>query len=216
MYIVLAAGAVIYCCLMLAWRRPPWRSWVPRVSRERLREAGLIIALVALALCVVALATNANPWPAIVVVPATGLLIACAPPSARKLMPVALVALGLLGLLLAWSYSAWATGPGPQSGTLNPRGEAWRYALLLQSCGFLGIGLWLSWRRARGPALADRRPALADREPGRPRWGLLLPLVAAVLCLLVDQQAATHGGWVAAVVVTALGLLILVLAPAAA
>ena len=217
MYIVLAAGAVIYCCLMLAWRRPPVRGWIPRVmSRERLREAGLIIALVALALCGVALATNANPWPAVVAVPATGLLIACAPPSARKLIPVALVALGLLGLLLAWSYSAWATGPGPQSGTLNPRGEAWRYALLLQSCAFLGAGLWLSWRQARGPALADRRPALADREPRRPRWGLLLPLVAAVLCLLVDQQAATHGGWAAAVVVTAFGLLILVLVPAVA
>ncbi len=224
MYIVLAAGAVIYCCLMLAWRRPPLRSWIPRVSRKRLREAGLVIALVTLALCAVALATNANPWPAMAVVPATGLLIACAPPSARKLMPVALVALGLLGLLLAWSYSAWATGPGPESGTLNPRGEAWRYALVLQSCAFLGAGLWLSWRRARGPApsaggsaLADRARALASREPGRPpRWGLLLPLVAAVLCLLIDQQTATHGGWVAAVMVTALGLLILVLVPAVA
>jgi signal transduction histidine kinase len=209
MYIVLAAGAIIYGCLMLAWRRPPWRSWIPRVSRERLREAGLLIALVVLALCAVALATGANPWPAVGVVPAIGLLIACAPPSARKLIPVALVALGLLGLVLAWSYSAWATGPGPQSGTLNPRGEAWRYALLLQSCAFLGAGLWLSWRRARGSAPVD--------GPGRPpRWGLLLPLVAAVLCLLTDQHAATHGGWIAAVVVTAVGLLILVLVPAVA
>ena len=66
MYIVLAAGAVIYGCLMLAWRRPPLRSWIPRVSRERLREAGLLTALVTLALCAVALATNAptpgRPW----------------------------------------------------------------------------------------------------------------------------------------------------------
>ena len=210
MYIVLAAGAVIYCCLMLAWRRPPVRGWIPRVmSRERLREAGLIIALVALALCGVALATNANPWPAVVAVPATGLLIACAPPSARKLIPVALVALGLLGLLLAWSYSAWATGPGPESGTLNPRGEAWRYALLLQSCAFLGAGLWLSWRRARGPGLADR-------APGRPpRWGLLLPPVAATACLLIDQHLG-HAPWIAALGVTAIGLLTVVLVPAVA
>ena len=171
MYIVLAAGAVIYGCLMLAWRRPPLRSWIPRVSRERLREAGLLTALVTLALCAVALATNANPWPAMVVVPATGLLIACAPPSARKLIPIALVALGLLGLLLAGKYSAWATGPGPEGGTLNPRGEAWRYALLLQSCGFLGIGLWLSWRRARSPTRNTTTPAagrVARGPPGRP------------------------------------------------
>jgi signal transduction histidine kinase len=211
MYIVLAAGAIIYGCLMLAWRRPPWRSWIPKVSRARLREAGLLIALLALALCVIALATqtNSNSWPAVVAVPATGLLLACAPPAARKLMPVGLVVLGLVGLVLARSYSAWAAGPGPGAGTLDPRSEAWRYALLLQSCAFLGAGLWLSWRRARGPVLASR-------EPGRPpRWGLLLPLAAATACVLMDKQVA-HPPWVAAVAVTAAGLLVLVLVPAVA
>ena len=44
MLIILAAGAVIYCCLMLTRRRPPLRSWIPRVSRERVREAGLLVA----------------------------------------------------------------------------------------------------------------------------------------------------------------------------
>jgi signal transduction histidine kinase len=209
MYIVLATGAAIYCCLMLAWRRPPLRSWIPRASRPRLREAGLVIALVALALCVVQLATHANPWPAIVAVPAVGLLIVCAPPQARKLAPVAMVVLGLLGLVLARSFSVWWTGPGTGSGMLEPRAEAWRDLLVLQSCAFLAAGLWLSWRRARGPALADREPARL------PRWGLLLPPVAATSCLFVDQQGS-HSPWIAALVLTAIGLLIVALVPAVA
>jgi signal transduction histidine kinase len=208
MYIVLAAGAVIYGCLMLAWRRPPWRSWIPSVSQTRLREAGLVIALVTLALCVVE-AAHASPWPGIVAVPAIGLLIVCAPPPARKLAPVALVVLGVLGLLLARSLNVWWNGPGAAQGMLEPRAAAWRDLLLLQSCAFLAAGLWLSWRRARGPALADRGPS----RP--PRWGLLLPPVAATVSLLVDQQPS-HPPWIAAVGVTAIGLLILVLVPSVA
>ncbi len=209
MYIVLAAGAVIYCCLMLAWRRPPGRSWIPRVSRPRLREAGLVTALLALALCAVELATHASTWPAIVAVPATGLLIVCAPPPARKLAPVALVVLGLLGLVLAHSFNVWWTGPGAAQGMLEPRAAAWRDLLLLQSCAFLAAGLWLSWRRARSPALADRGPA----RP--PRWGLLLPPVAATVCLLTDQQVG-HPPWIAALGITAIALLVVVLVPAVA
>ena len=158
MYIVLAAGAVIYGCLMLAWRRPPLRSWIPRVSRERLREAGLLTALVTLALCAVALATNANPWPAMVVVPATGLLIACAPPSARKLIPIALVALGLLGLLLAGKYSAWATGPGRAVGQARATGPGGRRD---------GACCCRQWPRRR--ACSSTSTSATPR--GSPRWG---------------------------------------------
>jgi signal transduction histidine kinase len=208
MYIVLAAGAVIYGCLMLAWREPPRRSWIPRVSPIRLREAGLIIALITLALCVVE-AAHASPWPGVVAVPATGLLIVCAPRPARKLAPVALVVLGVVGLLLARSLNVWWTGPGPSQGMLEPRAAAWRDLLMLQSGAFLAAGLWLSWRLARGPALAARGPA-------RPlRWGLLLPLAAATACLLVDQQPSQPTA-VAVMGVTAIGLLIFVLVPAVA
>jgi signal transduction histidine kinase len=198
MYIVLlvVACAAVYCYLTPGWRRS-LGSLLSAISRERLRKAGLLLALLVLAACAVALLTNSNPWAAMVVVPATMWLIICAPPSVRRLAPVAMALLGALGVLItvATSESSPVNGSvqpaprgsaGPSVGNLPRvasvaiRMEAWHAALLLESAAFLAAGLWLMWR-AGSHAPAARQ---------RPRWGLLLPPALAAVVFLVNQQAS--------------------------
>ena len=223
MYIVLlvVAGAVVYCCLVPTWRRP-LNSWLPGISREWLRKTGLLLALLVLAACAVALLTNSKPWPAMVAVPATAWLIVCAPPSVRRLAPIAMAGLGALGVLItlvnadgdgsAMNGSAQPAQPGSapglsagnwQAGSVATQMQSWHIALLLESAAFLAAGLWLMWR-AGSQATGPRR---------QPPWGFLLPPAVAALAFLISQQP-DKSTEITAVVLAGVGLLIAIMLPA--
>jgi signal transduction histidine kinase len=202
MYIglLVVAGAAL---LALRWRAV--KDWAERVAWRPYREAGLLVGLLLLAFCVVSLLTNNSPWPATVVVPATVWLIFCAPPPARKFAPVAMVVAGTAGIALTVSRVASPAldgGPGQWTTTMTARYESWRTVLLLESVVFLALGCWLIWR--------TRRAAAASLRP--PRWGLLLPLAAAGVVLLVNQQER-HAGVATAAAIAGAALLIAILFP---
>jgi signal transduction histidine kinase len=192
---------------LLAWRWQAVKDWAQRVAWRPYREAGLLVGLLALAFCVVSLLTNNSPWPATVVVPATVWLIFCAPPSARKFAPVAMVVGGILGVALTASGVSspavyWGPGQGEWASAMTARYESWRAALLVESVVFLAVGCWLMWR-ARAQAATSVR---------RPRWGLLLPLAVAGVVLLVNQQEG-HAAVTTAAVLAGAALLIAILFP---
>jgi signal transduction histidine kinase len=154
---------------------------------------------------VVSLLTNNSPWPATVVVPATVWLIFCAPQQARKYAPVAMVVAGIAGIALTVSWAAAPAldgGPGGWATNVAVRYESWRTVLLLESVVFLALGCWLMWR-TRPAAAASLRP---------PRWGLLLPLAAAGVVLLVNQQER-HAAVATVAAIAGAALLIAILFP---
>jgi signal transduction histidine kinase len=209
--VLVVVGAAACCCLGLAWRRTAFSDWSPRLSRDQLRRAGWVAGLLAMAVSVILIASGGNPGlPAYLAAAATGLIILCAPPQARRLVPLAAVAIGLAGLALALSSimppyaSLWLTGA-------FPRASAWRASLLLQSGVFLAAGLWLIWltRRSR-PA-----PEGEERGGGWSRWGLMLVPAVAVAVILIDQQPG-HPAWKAAVAAAVVALIVVALVRGAA
>jgi len=210
MYRVLVVlGAAACCCLGLAWRRPAFSDWSPRLSRDQLRRAGWVAGLLAMAVSVILIASGGNQdLPAYLAAAATALIILCAPPQARRFAPLAAVAIGLAGLVLALS----STLPPYASLGLNaifPRASAWRASLILQSGVFLAAGLWLIW-------LARRSRPAQEREPtGRSRWGLMLVPAAAVAVILIDQQPG-HPAWKAAAAAAVVALIVVALVRGAA
>src|SRR4249920_1961211 len=109
-------------------------------SWDRLRMAGWAAGLLAVALSLLMLASGGNPGPpTYIAVVATWLIIACAPPGARTLAPLAAAAIGLTGIVVALgSHQA-----GSFDGLAGTRFRAWSVSLLLQSCAFLAVGFWL-------------------------------------------------------------------------
>jgi signal transduction histidine kinase len=207
--VLVVAGAAIYCCIMLAWRRPgpdgPWSG----ISRERLRQAGLVLALFVLACSAVLLAAGSIAWPATLIVPAVLVLIACAPPQAVRLMPLALIGVGALGVVLTLLARAGMNAYGGgwrEAGWSASQMQSWSLAVLLVSLAFIAAGLWLMWR-------AGTR-STAAAPPRQPRWGLLLlPLAVVALGLLIGRQTG-HSGVTAAVVLAGVALIIALLLPA--
>jgi signal transduction histidine kinase len=231
MYRVLVlAGAVACCCIMLVWRRPAGRDRFPRLSWEQLQEIGWMAGLIVLAFCAAGAASaNGSHWPALLAVPATGLLIFCAPPLARRLMPLALAGVGLAGIVLSLSVGPYLgplsqpasqpPAPPPAAwiflGSLNARFDVWRVSVLVQSCVFLAVGLWLLWHsRNAGPGLPGRASA-AGRWPRRRPAALLLVPVAALVVILIYHQPS-HPAVLAAVAAAAVALLVVACLPAVA
>jgi signal transduction histidine kinase len=179
-------------------------------SWDRLRTAGWAGGLLIMALSVVVLAWGGDPGlPTYVAIAATWLIIACAPLTVRALAPLAAVAVGLTGIVVALSERH----PGsPFDGLAETRFTAWRASLLLQSCAFLAVGLWLIWRRGNGVSAASRGDA--GQRLGR-RTGLLLVPAAAVLVILIDQQGR-HDPLIAVLAAAAVALVVAVGLPAAA
>jgi signal transduction histidine kinase len=218
--VLVVVGAAACCCLGLAWRRADFNDWSPRLSQDQLRWAGWVAGLLAMAASVILLASGGDPdRPAYLAAVAVALVILCAPPQARRLVPPAAVAIGVAGLALALA-STLPPYAGLSLTGVFPRASAWRVSLLVQSCVFLAAGLWLVWRAKQS------RPATAAQEgeggmgrwagrTGRLRWGLMLPPAAAVAVLLLDQRA-DHPAWGAAVAAAVVALIVVVLVPAAA
>jgi signal transduction histidine kinase len=178
---------------------------------DRLRMAGWAAGLLAMTLSLLVLASGGNPRPpTYLAIVASWLIIACAPSRVRILAPVAAVAIGLTGVMVTL---ADRQDPGaPFAGSGGTRFNTWTVSLLLQSCAFLAVGLWLIWRR-RNSALA-----LAGGSAGQWPWrraGLLLVPAAALLAILLDQQR-DHPGWIAALAAAAMALVVVVALPAAA
>jgi signal transduction histidine kinase len=210
MYKVLVVlGAAACCCFMLAWRRADagdWTPQLPRFFRDGLRMAGWALGLLALLVSVFLAATSGNPGPPTdVAVVASWLVIGCAPPRARPLAPFAAVGLGLAGMVAALTAGHYV---GSLLFGSAPRFNAWRVSLLVQSALFIIVGLWLIRReRSGGPA----QPAGAARRRDW-RWAVLLVPAAALVTLLIDQQAS-HPAWLVAL---AVALVVVVALPAAA
>jgi signal transduction histidine kinase len=228
--ILVVVGAAACCCLVLAWRGGVGRGRFPRPSREQLREVGWMAGLIVLALCAAGAAwADGARWPALLAVPATGLLSLCAPPLARRLVPLALAGVGLAGIVLALAVrpylgplhqpSSQPPAPPPAAlifvGSLNARFDVWRVSLLVESCVFLAVGLWLLWRsRNAGPGLAGQASAVGRWPRGHAAALFLVPAAALVVILIYRQPS--HPAWVAAVAAAAVVLIVVACLPAAA
>jgi signal transduction histidine kinase len=222
--VLVVVGAAACCCLMLAWRRTALSDWSPRLSRDNVRWAGWVAGLLTMAVSVILIASGGNPdLPAYLAAAACALIILCAPPQARWLMPLAAVAIGLVGLAVALSSTSAPYVSLSLTGA-TPRASAWHASLIIQSGVFLAAGLSLIWRaRQSRPAPAEGEGGSAEGRGGgwgpgrrgRPRWGLLLPPAAAVAVLLVDQRPG-HPAWGAAAAAAVVALVVVVLLPAAA
>jgi len=178
---------------------------------DRLRMAGWATGLLAMTLSLLVIASGGNPRPpTYLAVVASWLIIACAPPRVRTLAPLAAVIIGLTGVMATLADRQHQGAPF--AGSDGTRFSAWTVSLLLQSCAFLAVGLWLIWRR-RDSAFALSR-GRAGQRPWR-RAGLLLVPAAALLTILLDQQG-DHPGWVAALAAAAMAAVVVVGLPAAA
>src|SRR6516165_6487160 len=98
--------------------------------RDRLRMAGWAAGLLAMTLSLLVIASGGNPRPpTYLAVVASWLIIACAPSRVRTLAPVAAVAIGLTGVVVALG----SPQPGAFDGLGGTRFRAWSVSLLLQS-----------------------------------------------------------------------------------
>jgi signal transduction histidine kinase len=183
--VLIAAGVGLYF-----WRRDSLTD----VWRGRLRLAGWCIALLAAAgiltasLYPVVRQPLAGWWP---VIPAAALVaVVLRPGRAKRILPVVLILLGLLGIIVlrhryqgpsgGWYGVAHIDAGGPDRGVK---------LILPQAYLFLTLGGWLGWRELRGhPAAAwlllGRTAAV--RAPQKP-WGLLLVPLALAFSLLIPK-----------------------------
>jgi signal transduction histidine kinase len=122
---------------------------------------------------------------------------------AWRMMPFLLLAIGVLGLVLAVSQASFGGEP------VDGRAQSWRDALVLQSLAFLAAGLWLTWR------VIGTSPGPINR-PGRPRWKLLLLPVVVVLLILLIHGDGLYTARTAIPVAAVMVLTVLILLPAVA
>ena len=156
------AVAAVLLVLVLAWLC--WPVLVRRVGlgvRPSPEAAGLSMLLVLLAVCVAVWA--ANPFAALLLLPALHLVPLLASPEQRPrpLGALALVALALLPVVLLVSFYAHQLGLGP--------GEVAWTAVLLLAGGHVGVLGALLWSVALGCLVAGVMLALT---PGAPLPGL--------------------------------------------
>jgi signal transduction histidine kinase len=165
----------------------------------RLRIAGALVLLIA-TLSAFAQFDRTLSTPVLLTVAATGMLTVVLMPVARGLLPFALPAIGLTGLLLVLTQAN-----GQHAGFSSPGLAWWRTALLLLACGFLAAAPWAAWRATHG------RSGLARSAAGSQlRWGLLLAAVLGVIVVLLAPWYGLH--WTVATA-AALVVGVLVLAP---
>jgi signal transduction histidine kinase len=188
------------------------------------RRVGWFFAVLVALVCAWIMPIGNVGWPVVLEVAAVALLILWAPPSVRRAIPVALVLLGLVGIVVVLSYSFRSTTaaqafPGPHGGTIlsgyaaSGRADAWRIVLLLQSVALLAAGVWLIWGKDRRLLPAPADPAATLARWARPRTlALLFPVAAATLLLLIDHGGA-HPDWAGAVLTAGLSLLVAWLFP---
>jgi signal transduction histidine kinase len=152
----------------------------------------------------------------LVVAAATAVVLALRPSLAQRIVPVALILLGLAGFVLARHYAVpqpilaapAVAAPGPGGGIIRgadasvapARTGVAEGALLTQAYLFVLLGGWLAWR-SRDPVLARGRALLLGRATeisprAQLRTLLLLPVTIMAAELFIP------GGWVRAAAVS--------------
>jgi signal transduction histidine kinase len=219
---------VVGCALLWSWTDQ--RDRARGVPLARWRRAGWFSAVLISVACAWIMPLGNVAWPVVLEVPAVALVILWAPPSARRVAPVVLALLGLVGIVLVLSSdlptsAAMQAIPGPHGGSVSGgygvvagRAYVWRIVLLLQSVALVAAGVWLLWGhdRRRVPVPPGYAAALARwaRPQGAQGWALLFPVAGALLLLLVDHGGA-HPAWIWAGVLVGLALLVASLFPTA-
>jgi signal transduction histidine kinase len=180
-----------------------------KTTRGRLRELGWSAAMIGLTAFVVSTVTSMNygdhPLWLSGVPLLTALVLVLRPRLARRIVPAAMIVLGLYGFMIArlasfygpqYSYGLAETGGGSGDGL---------YLVLPQAYAFLVAGGWLAWRSG-GPRVLPLLGGLRRTSvPGQASALLLLP-VAIMAAALVSPNL-----WVGGSVVGILGT-VLVLA----
>jgi signal transduction histidine kinase len=168
------------------------------------RRVGWFFAVLVALVCALIMPIGNPGWPVVLETAAVALVILWAPPSVRRVAPVALMLLGLAGILVTltdnFGVIAAQAVPGPHGGSILPgyaasgRTEAWRIVLLLQSVVFLVAGVWLTWGNDLRLLPADPVATLARWTRPRRLAMRVFPVAAAILMLLVDH-GSSHPAW---------------------
>ena len=142
---------------------------------------------------------------------------------ASLVIPATLLGVAFNGFILVRLYSRGALWVAPYGLTGAAYGSRFTHSVLPQACAFFAGGLWLGWRRLdRQSWLYQRVLYVPGRDSGgrsRPRWGLvLLPLVAVLVELLGRTSWLGLPWWSAGLTFTVavLALVLVVRAPAVA
>jgi signal transduction histidine kinase len=218
-------AVLVVGCALLCWRRADLRQRIGDLPLAGWRRAGWCCALAVALLSAWNMQLGNVGWPVVLEVAAVALVILWAPPAVRRAGPVALMVLGLAGILATlrvnFEPSAVQAVPGPNGSGLLPgdygldgRADAWHIVLLLQSVTLLAAGIWLLWGNGRRPALFSADPGAILARWASPRaLALAFPVAGAILLLLIEHGGA-HPAWVAAGVMAVLALLTAALFPA--
>ena len=214
--------AYIAGCLALAFRRQRAHGGTESTLAGQLRALGPGALLLPVALAGFGISVSVY-WPAIAALIAAGIMVVFAPGLAARVLPAALIALGLYGFVLVRGFERGSQTPVLYGAVPAGPGGWATYLILPQAYAFLAVGLWLAWRTTgRSSRLASavlwRAPEAAGGQR-RPRWGLLLlPAVVVAMELLGFSWWFSGNGWAvrSTVVVVLATVLLVILAPALA
>ncbi|HEY2553400.1 MAG TPA: histidine kinase [Streptosporangiaceae bacterium] len=228
-WVAALAGPYIAGCVLLALRRATVTGTFPATSPGRVRLVAPGALLIVLALMTGLLFRPVAP--VVVLMAAAGITAVFRPAAARRLLPFALIALGLFGLVLLRQMARNRLGiyvhlppVAHHFYGLVDTGDISNVPLvLLQMWAFLLAGGYLAGRQAASSSsrLARALWVPRDGEPGvrQPRWGLLLLPVLVLLVELISMTrwfGASMDWAVLAVVTGAAALLLIAMAPAVA
>ena len=218
--------AVLATGVLVAWLRSRGDRDA-KAKRGRFRQGTWLLGFAAIAVSVIASNTPFGGFYTpylndygvrqylLVVAAAAAVALAVRPSLAQRIVPVALILLGLAGFVLARHYAVSqpalaapaVAAPGPGGGIIRVAdpsvvpgmtGVA-ESALLAQAYLFVLLGGWLVWR-SRDPVLAQGRAVLLGRLTGiSPRAQLRTLLLLPVT--IMAAELFIPGGWVRAAVV---------------
>jgi signal transduction histidine kinase len=221
--------AVVAIGVLAAWLRGRGSGGSDaKPGQGRLRQLGWYMTLAALGVSVIAAVTPlfemhaASRWLLLIAL-AVAVVLAVRPALARRIVPLAMIALGFGGLVLARDYAATAGNAGTVSaqpaaavatpGTATPLPSPHyigaygatpvgnygieQHLVLPQAYLFLLLGGWLVWQ-SRDPVLGRGRLLLGRAADLAPRAQLralwLLPVTIAAAELLIPSQVSGAAG----------------------
>ena len=183
--------AYIAGCVAVALRRERARGATASTLPGRLRGLGWGVLLFPLALTGFGL-LRGNHLPTFIALLLAGLAVVFMPARAAKVLPFALLGLGLYGFVIALRYE-YGSNTGILYGVVAAGAGSWRTHLVLpEAITFLAAGVWLFARTADRQSRLAR--ALLGPPPGaagaraHPPWHLALLPVAGLALELVGPN----------------------------